>query len=377
MAEVRIDLKALCHNYQRLKSLAPQSKTLAVVKANAYGHGLLEVATALSNTQQLDGFAIARIEEALFLREQGFTETIVLLDGVFTVDDMQAAYQHNITLVLHHMQQCQLLADIAWQENTALTLWIKVNTGMNRLGFAVEDLPTLKQQLSKYQWAKAQVLMTHLANADSGNLADQVRALDQFETAKQSFPSVEEYSIANSAALICYKETHANWNRPGIGLYGACTLSVISSQQNSTSVQQENLPLKAVMHFSAPIIAINTVQVGETVGYGSIGKVTKTMSVAVIGAGYGDGYPRHAKQGTPVSIAGKSYPLIGRVSMDMITIDVSSAKQTITIGDEAVLWGDVNNVELSVDNIAECAETIGYELLCGISSRVKRKYFNG
>ena len=359
MALARINLQALVQNYQNLKSIAPLSKTLGVIKADAYGHGLIEVAKVLEDS---DGLAVARLEEALQLREAGIRNSILLLDGVLTLRELRAAISHKFKLVLHNQSELDLLQQIGIENELPLTVWLKVNTGMNRLGFSLDQLPDVCETLSKLSWVNVECLMTHFANADSGKLKDIKKALGEFKKAQALCPDITESSLCNSAALFASEETHADWNRPGIAMYGCSTL------------EENPIELLPVMHFSAPVIAVNSVKKGETVGYGSTWKAKHDTCIAVIGVGYGDGYPRHAQNGTPVEIGGEHYPLAGRVSMDMITVDIGDNEQNISVGDEAVLWGSET---LSADLVAEWADTISYELFCQVTNRVKREYLNG
>ena len=337
MANALIHLDALVQNYLQLKALAPDSKTLAVIKADAYGHGLLPVAQALEPCA--DALAVARLEEALSLREAGIQNDILILEGFYDARELQSAINHQFKVVLHDLSQIELLSSLENQEQN-LTVWLKVNTGMNRLGFSLDQLDTVCQKIKALPWLKAETLMTHFANADSGKPKDVETPLKIFEDAKhlvsELLPEISQYSLANSAALIAYPETHAQWNRPGISLYGGNTLPESFFQKIKTEVPLKLLP---VMTLSAPIIAIHQVKKGEAVGYGSTWISEKDTWIAVIGIGYGDGYPRHAQNGTPVSIKGNVYPLAGRVSMDMITVNLGNNSDTLKVGDEAILWG--------------------------------------
>lgn len=365
MARALIDLDALRSNYFFLKSLAPKSKAIAVIKADAYGHGMLKCAQALSAA---DGFAVARIEEAMHLRGSGIKNKILLLQGVFSPNALQKAIEHNIDLVFHDVEQLALLDSVSLLENRSektLNIWLKINTGMNRLGFDLEQIPVVLEKLASYSFVTIEVLMTHFANADSGEKQHQLKALEKFEQAKRLCPQVKHYSLANSAAIIDFPETHADWNRPGISLYGCSTLD-------------KKIPeLKAVMQLSAPVLSIHRVKQGESVGYGSTWTAPKDSTIAVIGIGYGDGYPRHAKNATPVHIAGNEYPIVGRVSMDMITVNLENNNKGVKVGDQAILWGATESGVLSADVIAKHADTISYELFCSITQRVIKEYIGG
>ncbi len=359
MALVRIDLKALRQNYQTLKALAPDSHTLGVIKAEAYGHGLLEVARTL---QDADVLAVARLEEALQLREAGIQNSILLLDGVFSLSELRAAQSHQFKIVIHNEEQLGWLEEMDKHNVLALTVWLKVNTGMNRLGFRLEQLANVREKLAKLPWLNQECLMTHFANADSGKAQDIETALQIFESAKKICSHITQFSLCNSAALFVYPQTHSHWNRPGIALYGCSTLT------------EKPRGLLPVMRLSAPVIAVNPLKKGETVGYGATWKAKKNTNIAVVAVGYGDGYPRHAKNGTPVEIAGKLFSLAGRVSMDMVTVDIGDNSKNIKVGDEAILWG---SELLSADTVAEWSDTISYELFCKLGKRVRREYLNG
>lgn len=363
LATAQIDLNALRSNYQYLKGLSPESQTLAVIKADAYGHGLLAVAQSLESVA--DGLAVARLEEALLLREEGIENSILLLDGFLDAKELKFALNHQFKVVLHDLSQISLLEKLGPKNKQNLLCWIKVNTGMNRLGFSLDELESVASRLEKLSWLDCETLMTHLANADSGNIKDIQKPLTVFEKAKSFFPNIKQYSIANSAALVSTRETHSHWNRPGISLYGCTTLA--------------NKPeaLLPVMSLKAPVIAVHAVKKGESVGYGSIWTAEKETNIAVLGIGYGDGYPRHAKNGTPVSIGGKEYPVVGRVSMDMITVNLGDNQQEVCVGDEVILWGKTETGILSADLIAEYANTISYELFCKVTSRVRKEYVGG
>ncbi len=363
MATAQIDLQALRSNYQYLKNLSPESQTLAVIKADAYGHGLVAVAQSLENVA--DGLAVARLEEALVLRDAGIQNSILLLDGFLSEKELQSALNHQFKVVLHDLSQIQLLESLGQDSKQMLLCWIKVNTGMNRLGLSLGQLASVMERLEKLSWVQCETLMTHLANADSGKNEDIAQPLKRFNEAKNICSNINQFSIANSAALIANKATHSSWNRPGISLYGCSTLD------------KKPEGLLPVMTLSAPVIAIHEVKKGESVGYGSIWTAEENTNIAVLGIGYGDGYPRHAKNGTPVYISGKEYPLSGRVSMDMITVNLGSNKEGIVVGDQAVLWGKTDESVLSADLIADYASTISYELFCKVTNRVNKEYLGG
>ena len=338
---MRIDFDALKHNFQVAKQAAPKSKIMAVIKANAYGHGMPKVAEALADA---DGFAVATIGEGLALRTAGISKIILILQGASNAQEYQRAAEQQLTLSVHHNSQ---LAIFTQHKGEHPPLWIKLDTGMHRLGFPVEQAEKLINQLGE----KVTGIMMHFARADEPGNPDNCRQLNVFQQATGSFNLIR--SAANSAALLKLPESHFNWVRPGIMLYGASPLLNVSA---------EALNLKPVMTLTAPLIAINAHKKGEAVGYGGDYICPEDMPIGVIAIGYGDGYPRHAPSGTPVLINGVECPLAGRVSMDMLTVDLRNCPSA-DVGDNVVLWGK----DLSVERTAEMAGTISYELLCAVS----------
>lgn len=348
--QASIDHAALRHNLARVRELAPRSRLWAVIKANAYGHGIARVARGLAGA---DGFAVARIEEALQLRELGISKPLLILEGVFSVNDARAAIQAGCQLTVHHPFQIALLEDLDLPPT--VVIWLKVDTGMHRLGIRVEQLPAMSARLRACRVVSELNLMTHLANADDRE-DDATRRQNALY---DSLPlaTFKQHSMANSAGLIAYPATRRDWVRPGIMLYG------VSPFDDSSGIEEGLLP---VMTFHGSIIAVNRCRAGEPVGYGGSYRCPADMPIAVIGAGYGDGYPRHAGSGTPVLMRGQRLPLVGRVSMDMLCVDARQLPD-LQIGEEAILWGR----GLPVEEIAQAAGTIGYELLCGITGRVE------
>ncbi|HIA08477.1 MAG TPA: alanine racemase [Chromatiaceae bacterium] len=345
----RIDLSALRHNLARVHDFCPDAKVMAVIKANAYGHGLCEVATALSAA---DAFAVARIEEASALRDAGCDKPLLLLEGVH--DDLALAQARDLDLacVVHAPHQLVLFE----QANQAMPLWLKVDTGMHRLGFAPRDV---KDALSRLRAITDDiVLMSHFACADESGSEATRHQLQQFDSVTDTltYPT----SLANSAGIVAWPDAHRDWVRPGIMLYGASPLLDISADM---------LDLQPVMELHSELIAIHDLQAGDTVGYGAAYVCDRVQRIGVVAAGYADGYPRHAPSGTPVWVAGQRAPLVGRVSMDMITVDLSDISDA-DIGSSAVLWGR----DLPVDEIAQCAGTIAYDLLCGVTARVQYEF---
>ncbi|HIE39964.1 MAG TPA: alanine racemase [Thiomicrorhabdus sp.] len=353
-AKAYINLPALRHNLAIAKSLAPNSKVLAVVKANGYGHGICRVVQQLVGA---DGFGVASIDEALLLRQKGFLHRILLLEGLFSEIELPLAVQNRLDIVVHSMHQLQWV--LRYQTALVINIWLKIDTGMHRLGFAIEEVPTVIQQLKQNSNSFNIHLMSHLASADERTATaveftkQQIKSFNR-TTEAFDFPK----SLHNSAGLQSYGSACYDWVRPGILLYG------IGSVHTPFDKQAQ---LKPVMRLESAVIAIRWIEAGEFVGYGNDWQAPKKTCVAVIAIGYGDGYPRHAPTGTPVLVEGKRVSLIGRVSMDMITVDITKYHERIHIDSLATLWGGEG---LSVDEVASYANTISYELLCGITSRV-------
>ena len=348
-----VDTDALRHNLQRVRAAAPAARVMSVIKANAYGHGLVPAAKALLAT---DGYAVARLEEGLALRAAGLTQRVLLLEGVFNADQLDAAVQQRFDLMVHSPEQLALLEQRGQQGE--LRLWIKIDTGMNRLGFRVEDFADAHARLLRIAGPdNAPALVTHLANADDRRDPLTARQLRAFEDVTRGLPG--ERSLANSAGLLGWPSSRGDWVRPGLALYGATPFP---------SGHAEDFGLRAVMTLQSEVIAVKTVRTGETVGYGAGWRAERDTRIAVAAAGYGDGYPRSTASGAPIAINGHRAPLVGRVSMDMVAIDVTELP-AIAVGDPVVLWGE----GVPVEEVARCAATIPYELLCGVSQRVQHE----
>lgn len=353
-----IDRSALRHNLSVVRTTAPTSKVLAVVKANAYGHGIVPVAQALSTA---DAFGVARLKEAMALREAGIDQPIVLLEGVFTHDDLDLVAKLKLELVVHSFAQVQALQ--SWLGKSPLPVWCKVDTGMNRLGFSTDEFALAWSQLMASPKVKQLRVMTHLADADA---RDHARTQIQITRFQQLVGELGvERSIGNSAGLAAWPAARVEWVRPGLMLYGMSPF---------TGTTAGELGLRPAMTLVAPLIAIRQVRAGEEVGYGGTWRADRDSCVGIAAVGYGDGYPRHARTGTPVSVAGHIVPLIGRVSMDMIAIDLTDLPQqagaAIETGQRVSLWGE----SLPAEQIALHADTIPYELVCAISQRVAMRY---
>ena len=345
-----IDTSALRGNLEVIRSRTPGSKVMAVVKANAYGHGLVPTALALADA---DAFAVARLEEGLALRAAGVTQPIVLLEGVFSHEQLLEAARHGFDLVVHDPLQVQLLESFDGPHR--FVLWIKVDTGMNRLGFRPADFAKAVERLERLQAAPLELrLVTHLARADERDESFTRAQLERFDALIGS----RHYStsIANSAGIFGSVQAHGDWVRPGLALYG---VSPFADQVGA------DLGLRAVMTLQSTVIATRAVSRGETVGYGGAWTAQRDCIIAIVAAGYGDGLPRGLPSGTPVLIEGHRAPTVGRVSMDMIAADVTDLPP-VRVGSPAVLWGP----PLPVEEIAHHAGTIPYELLCGVSQRV-------
>ncbi len=357
-----IDLEALQSNLDRVRTAAPACRILAVIKANAYGHDQLIVAKALSAA---DAFAVASIDEAVALRASGIEHSIVVLKGFTDSFGAKIAMHYQLEVVVHSEQQLTILEtdDCDGQ----LLVWLKVDSGMHRLGFAPDAVPEIVQRLNNAAGVALPVrLMTHLACAeDPGNTA----TANQLEVFGRSIGHwCGDVSIANSAAILtCPAALQSgslvnfqgdNWVRPGLMLYGA---SPVDGQSAAA------LGLQPVMSFETRLISVRQVKHGGLVGYGGDWQASRDSIIGVAAVGYADGYPRRLRNGTPVCVNGVTAPLVGRVSMDMITIDLTDCP-TAAIGDRVVLWGG----EPTIDEIAGLAETISYELMSGLTQRVSR-----
>jgi alanine racemase len=350
-SRVVIDKQALKHNLQRVRELAPDSKIMAIIKADAYGHGLVRVANTLNDA---DAFGVACLEEAEQLRSASITNPIVLLEGPHKAVDLSAIVQLQLEIVIHNEFQLDILEQATLDK--PLQVWVKIDTGMHRLGFSLENITNILKRVADCKNIKPSFrLMTHLATANEQNNPLTQQQLENF---KQACDGLEaEKTIANSAAVIGFPETHADWNRPGLMLYGVSPMA---------DKHAHELRLKPVMTLESELISIQKLKKGEPVGYGATWRCPEDMPVGVVAAGYGDGFPRHAKSGTPVLVNDVRCALIGRASMDMLTIDLRNQPQA-NVGDRVVLWGE----SLPVEEIAQYADTIPYELLCGVHKRLE------
>ncbi len=342
-ATIRLD--ALRHNLQVARRAAPRARLMAVVKADAYGHGMVPVAEAIAG--EVDAFAVASPGEGLALRAAGIDRPILVLHGALDAGEVAAARAARLTLVVHHPDQLAL-----YLAGAAPEAWVKIDTGMGRLGLPAETGAAACRRLG----AACTGVLSHLANADLPGHPANARQLARFRQATAGLDRPR--SLANSAALLSAPPMHFDWVRPGLMLYGASPL------QGRTAAE---LGLRPVMRLTAPLIAIHRRRAGQAIGYGGTWTCPEDMPVGVVAIGYGDGYPRHAPSGTPVHVGGVEVPLVGRVSMDSLCIDLRGCPQA-RIGEPVQLWGD----DLPVERIAERAGTIGYELLCAAGARCER-----
>jgi alanine racemase len=342
-----IHIAALRHNLAVTKRHASHSRIMAVIKANGYGHGLLRAARALA---EADGFAVLSLDEAISLREAGFQQPILLLEGLFAADELPLAAQHRLAIVVHNEEQLRMLE--AERGAHVIDVYLKVNSGMNRLGIPLGRFWGIYDRLRACKSLRLLTLMTHFATADDAvGVTEQFLLFDEL-TREIPLPR----SLANSAAILRFPHTHADWVRPGIMLYGATPFADQSAAK---------LGLQAAMTLESAIIAVQEVAPGQGVGYGYRFVADKPTRIGVVACGYADGYPRHAPNGTPIAVAGKMTRTLGRVSMDMLCLDLTDIHD-VGIGSRVELWGE----QVAVDAVAKAAGTVGYELLCALAPRV-------
>jgi len=348
-----IDLDALRHNYRYLKQAAGGNRLIAVVKADAYGHGATRVAQALAG--EADAFAVAAVGEAMALREAGIEQKILVLGGFVDAGELQACIDLGVDPVLHHAFHLECLYDSPGLND--LDVWLKVDSGMGRLGFPLDQAHGIIVALGNLDTLGSIRMMTHLANADdvdSDYTAEQLARIGSLGLDRY------EWGIANSAAILGWPDAHHLWVRAGIALYGADPLS------DRTQNPRE---LKPVMTMKSRVLAVNPHAQGDNIGYGNTYTCERDMTIAVIAAGYADGYPRHKVDTAQVEIDGILCDVVGRVSMDMITVDVS-ALERVGVGDEVILFGERPHV----NELAECSGTIAYEVLCNVGAHARREY---
>ena len=343
-----IDLTAIANNFAKARDASPHSKIMAVIKADAYGHGMVPVARCL---EAADAFAVARLDEAVILRESGIKTPITLLEGILDPAELGVARRHQLDLVVHSDYQLAILS-----RESGFRIWLKLETGMHRLGLPGSEL---EQSLGQLKGHKILGLMSHLADADKGDTSATDRQLQVFREATKSLPY--DKSLANSAGLLGHPGTRAQWNRPGVMLYGATPFADLEPIAS----------LQAAMTLTAPVISINQIRKGDTVGYGGNWTAPSDCRIAVLAIGYADGYPQQAPMNTPVLVNGERRMLAGRVSMDMLTIELAPEDE-VAVGDRVVLWGK----GLPIEEISRRAGTIPYALMCGVSKRVPRSYIH-
>lgn len=345
--KARISVDAMAHNLRVARNHAGDARTFAVVKANAYGHGLSRARRAFAAA---DGFAVLTLEEAANLRLMGVEQPIMLLEGIFGADEIAACTELDLWPVMHHAAQLDWLQ----QQPPArpIQIFLKFDSGMHRLGFPLTGHADLVARAQRLPGVAGVTLMTHFAQADEAVGVNWQLQPFLSETAAHGLP----WSTANSAALLRFPETLGAWVRPGIMLYGASPFADVSAEQ---------LGLRPAMNLQSEIISVQTLKAGESVGYGQLFRAEHAMRVGVVACGYADGYPRHAPTGTPIQVNGCLSQTLGRVSMDMLCVDLSECNDA-GLGSPVVLWGD----GLPVDAVAASAGTTSYELLCALAARV-------
>ncbi|MEC8643859.1 MAG: alanine racemase [Pseudomonadota bacterium] len=348
--KITINLKALSSNLKYASALAPGKKIMSVIKADGYGHGAIRVARTLTAS---NSFAVARLEEAEDLRMAGLNSPVCVLEGVSSEQDFLRAKELGLQLILHSWYQVTLYK----KYGPGVPIWLKIDSGMGRLGFAIHQCLEVLKSVNGLNLIG---IVSHLSHADdvsSNRTVEQLQILS-----KEILPIVKkqklEFNLSNSAGLLGWKESLSDWIRPGLMLFGVSPFSDFKSRED----------LLPCMTFSAPIIAVKEIKRGQSVGYGGIFTAAENTRIAIVAAGYADGYPREIEQGAPVLIDGKRFPLVGRVSMDLICVEIKNSR--IETGDIAILWGE----SLRVEEIARLAKTIPYTLLTGISRRVGREF---
>jgi len=342
-----IDLNALRHNLAVARRHAPRAAIFAVIKADAYGHGVERAARALVDAE---GYALLELDAALHLRERGLKQRILLLEGAFSTGDLELAAEHALSIVIHDDEQIRMLDDV--RVSRKLDAVLKLNTGMNRLGFAPAAAKSTIDRLQRHPAVAKVTLMTHFADAD-----DQRGVAWQMAAFERAIDGCKlERTLANSAALLRYPETHGDWVRPGIMLYGCSPFPEVTAAE---------LDLKPVMTLTSELIAVRDLQRGDRIGYGGTFEAPQPMRIGIVACGYADGYPRHAPTGTPIVVAGTRTRTLGRVSMDLIHADLTGIPQA-NVDSPVTLWG----AGLSADEVAASAGTVSYELLCALAPRV-------
>ncbi|AHG79154.1 Alanine racemase [Mannheimia varigena USDA-ARS-USMARC-1388] len=370
-ATATIDSQALLHNIQLIKSFAPQQKLLAMIKANAYGQGLLPAAATL--TDLVDGFGVARLREALEIQETGYTGKIVLVEGFFDREELLKTLSRKFDTVIHNIEQLELLEQVnqEWEEEQKkgfwkrkakiyfpINIWLKIDTGMHRLGVHPEQVDMFVERLQKCALVNSISFVSHFSRADELDCGYTEKQIAVFEQATDKYKA-HDRSISASSGILYWKQAHYDWVRPGIIMHG------ISPHYTPIT----DLGFKPVMTLSSSLIAIRTHKVGEPVGYGGAWISPKDTKLGVIAMGYGDGYPRNAPEGTPVLVNGRIVPIVGRVSMDMLTVDLGADSQD-KVGDKVIFWGE----KLLIEDVAKHIGVISYELITKLTPRVIFEY---
>jgi len=342
----------LLHNLEAIRTQAPKSKILAMVKANAYGHGIRSVSQRLQGF--VDAFGVASIDEAMALRQAKVVTPITLIEGVFAPEELELAAEQGFSVVFHSEHQVRWLTQT--KLSTKLKAWLKINTGMGRLGFSSEAGAVAMKALSESASIEQPVgIVSHFACADDPKHWLNAKQIAMFTSFAEQYPG--EKSLCNSAGIFAFPKVHFDWVRPGLALYGASPINGVTA---------ESLGLKPVMTFKTEIIAVQKFKRGESVGYGAGFVCPEDMPVGIASVGYGDGYPRLVSRGTPVLIDGERCPIIGRIAMDMAAVDLRPCADAI-VGDKVTLWGE----GLPVEELAEHSDRVSYDLLTGVQNRVR------
>lgn len=349
---VEIDLNALRHNLAQVKRYAPTSKVLAMLKANAYGHGQTVCAQALTNA---DAFGVARIDEAIALRQAHIPQPIVLMGGITSAEELEIAQSYNLDFIVHDWSEIDLLN--AYKGKHQFSVWLKIDTGMRRLGFTAAEAPDVYKILKHHPHVKQPfVVMTHLIAPEKCEQTFTQEQLKLFLEVTADWP--EEKSVAKSAGIMAWPETQVDWVRPGIMLYGISPFIDKCGQ---------DLGLKPVMTLKTQIMRINPCKQGDNLGYGGHWRCPRDMRVGIVAIGYADGYPRHIQDYGPVLVNGHRCGIVGRVAMDLMMVDLTHAPDA-AVGDTVTLWGN----GLPIEQVALAAQTVSYTLITAVSARVKR-----
>ena len=348
---VEINRAAFAHNLAKVKALTPDSSVMAVIKADGYGHGMELAADHLS---EADEFAVNSLDDVERLRSHGVDKNLTVLSAYLTVEHLNQLTEIKVRPVFYDLAQLIVFEQV--DSNANLSVWLKIDTGMGRLGVLPSDLPFVYKRLSKVSGISSINVMTHLANADNINHPSNQEQLDVFHR-QLDLLTFEQASVLNSAGVVNFPSQQADFVRPGIMLYGISPVEGKSAR---------DLGLQPVMTFKSQLISVKKLSAGSAIGYGSTYSLEVNSRIGIVACGYGDGYPRHAPSGTLVLVNGFYVPLVGRVSMDMLAVDLGELPAEV--GDEVILWGQDNPVE----DVAKAAGTIAYELCCGILPRVER-----